>query len=463
MNYSNSSQTQTITEPEPEIETKITKVVIIEPATTKKHSEQHNSLHTKDKTLLESVLTTNTLDNLESSTPVLNEGGDAVKSPSNKNGISNNAKPYDAISPVKNDKIDNADEPNEITFGINQTLKAINENIKREFSEPPNKESNQVDNKEEPKSRKSSGHKEEKREVLIENGKPSEIPEKQGSPDHYINMAKGLREKAKPFFENKQYFEAIKVYEYALKMIGPDHIKREDEEYEEAIILQNSLLMNMSLCYSNAGNHSTALKLAKEVLKVDPYNTKAMFRVGIELKNLGYIYRAFLMMHDCREFKKKLDPNSPTDPGIEREYAFLKELVQPYLNKSMQLRKMISRKMFGITEELPEIDDESYSKEATGGIFENQSSDRTSGGASMSALRYGLYTIPAGAVGALAAGFLWKNGLKKEVSVGMGVFSSFAYYLAFISENTWFKAVFSGLPVVFAALFYLFRDRLVKY
>jgi len=166
--------------------------------------------------------------------------------------------------------------------------------------------------------------------------------------------------------------------------------------------------------------------------------------------------------------KRKLDPNEPNDPAIERELGFLTEIVRPYLRDTATLRRNISLRMLGI-KNYPKEDAEvalmadlkvggAIVPKKSGAIQGKNASKR----ASFSKLRYGLYTVPAGLLGGLATKFFLNYGLKKEYSVGVGVLTSFAYYLAFINDNPWIKAVFSSMPVMLAALFYHFKDNIIR-
>ena len=265
-------------------------------------------------------------------------------------------------------------------------------------------------------------------------------------PEYYIKQAKGLKDKAKPYFESKKFNEAISVYEYALRLIGPQHISIDDKEYKEAISLQNSLLLNLSLCYSNLNNHAASLKLAQEVLKADQLNTKAIFRVAVEYKELGYLYRSFLLISDCRLLMKKLELNEQTDPGIEREYKFLEEIVKPFLVESSDLRRKISMKILGI-KDVPVLESKSADfKEIK--PFENQKKGK------FSRLKYGICVVSASILGSFMTKYFLKYGLQREYSVGMGALSTLAFFFSFISENKWLKAIVGSSPLILASLFY---------
>jgi tetratricopeptide (TPR) repeat protein len=257
----------------------------------------------------------------------------------------------------------------------------------------------------------------------------------------YLDMAKGLKDKAKPFFENKQYFEALKIYEYALKQLGPDNISELDKECEEAIMLQNGLLVNMSLCYSHLQNHATALKLAQEVLKVEPRNLKALFRVAVELKFLGYAYKAFLVIQNCKSMSLRLHPGEPLDPGVEKEYNFLHDVVKPFVSESSRQRKIYSQRMLGVTDLAEELYPEAEKNETS----------------SQNLWKYVLYAIPAGAIGMLTAQYLIKKQFTKQMSMGIGCATSLTYWSIFNIENTWLKAFLGSVPLCVGVFAHYFK------
>ena len=228
--------------------------------------------------------------------------------------------------------------------------------------------------------------------------------------EYYIKQAKNLKEKAKSYLENKQYNETISIYEYALRLIGPQHISPDDKKFKEAAALENSLLLSLSLCYSNLKNHDFSLKIAQNVLKSDPLNTNAMFRVSIEYKELGYIYRSFLIMRNCRLIKRKLEPNDPTDPIIEGEYKFLEEIVEPFLIESASLRRTISMKILGI-KDIPVLEHNDLSNKSE--IILPIEKEKKKEDNKLSKLKYGIYALSAGVLGSLATKYFLRYGLQK--------------------------------------------------
>ncbi|KAL7717464.1 peptidylprolyl isomerase [Entamoeba marina] len=129
-----------------------------------------------------------------------------------------------------------------------------------------------------------------------------------------IDNVKALKEEGKTHITKKQYREAIKVYE---KCCGILHTMLDDDIYQgNNVDIRNHLALihsNIALCYLKLEDYNNTKEQSDEVLKYDPQNAKAFYRIGIALNKKEQFSLALNYLKKSMEFM-------PDDGLIRREY-----------------------------------------------------------------------------------------------------------------------------------------------
>ncbi|EDR23275.1 fk506-binding protein, putative [Entamoeba dispar SAW760] len=124
------------------------------------------------------------------------------------------------------------------------------------------------------------------------------------------------KEKGKEKITKKEYKEAIKIYQECAaelhNLIDDINYQKYNEEIKKQLLLIHS---NMALCWLKLENWNETKQQSEEVLKFDPVNVKALYRIGVVLNKKEQYSLAL-------NYLKKAMTLAEQDGLIRKEYNF---------------------------------------------------------------------------------------------------------------------------------------------
>ncbi|CAF3201932.1 unnamed protein product, partial [Rotaria sp. Silwood2] len=156
------------------------------------------------------------------------------------------------------------------------------------------------------------------------------------SIDNLYNFALKHKENANKFFQQKNYFQAFKLYHrslcYALNFINEQPTDEHNEILENFNQLILSIYSNMSACQLIYGNNLNVIDNCSSALEINPTYVKALYRRGYAYSNLNDYE---LALKDL-QLANKIQPN---DEKIESLLKTTKQRLEEYnkiLGKSLK-------------------------------------------------------------------------------------------------------------------------------
>lgn len=132
---------------------------------------------------------------------------------------------------------------------------------------------------------------------------------------------------------SEEYEKSLSIFRFIRKKKNPfqkveeleyiDDTGSNNQEKEKIYNLKLGLYLNLSLCYLIMGRFFNALRASQEALKLDPYNTKALFRSA-----KAKIMNKDSSFHELASAQKELElalSQQPNDQMIKQELLRLNE------------------------------------------------------------------------------------------------------------------------------------------
>jgi len=137
-----------------------------------------------------------------------------------------------------------------------------------------------------------------------------------------IENATKSKEEGNALFKEKKYEEAISVYEQAIDLLknrwGASPI--EEKNIEALRIILNS---NAAMCSLKINNLNDAVKYCNAAIKLDPFNTKALYRLSEAYIGLSNFEKATEVINKCLEI-------NPDDAVFKRQAVICKKKEKEY-------------------------------------------------------------------------------------------------------------------------------------
>ena len=288
----------------------------------------------------------------------------------------------------------------------------------------------------------------EKKEEKKEEGANSETVM---TNEKRIEKATVLKDQARKFVDEKDYVQAIKLYEQALMVCHPSYFAKSDAKLvKEMINLTNMLLNNLSLCYFNIKDYQKSLGFAEQVLLTDAKNVKSFYRKAVCYKSLGDLERAFM---NIKEAKKICIETNQNNASIFQEYDVIKVSYQEYLDQHKEKEKLLYSKMLSTKkdekpQETSNLSSSPKEKQASQNKEEQDSDEH------LENIVNSFIVLPTSLLGMVLCHYVFKMKLNEGKLWLTTALMTGAWSGTILSKSKWLKALFALISLMLPAYFY---------
>lgn len=261
-----------------------------------------------------------------------------------------------------------------------------------------------------------------------------------------IEEAEFVKNSAKQFVKDGFYEDAIKIYEAAFKSLRITAKDYRDSNFSKALQLQNVLFNNLAVCHSNLGLHDYCIRYCDRVLQTERYNSKALYRKALSLKNLGKNMEAYDSLKSCIEAFKQQHPSEEMDPAVVKLYLELREICKEEIEREKREDKERYAKMMNRSPQKPKEETKNETATPQGDKKGHQVDVFTAFNAIL--------------MGYVASMYLKDKGVTSVESSAVGLATGAGLYTgATVTKKSWLKVALSALPLAALAGYHIFKKK----